>query len=749
MKANDSMLEKNAYPESVAPRPSDLKTIDLERIISLLRRQALVLGLCVAVTLALAAIYLALAPRSYVSAGQILIDRNLEQVTGEGAMATSSTELEAQVLNQIEVLRSSRVAKTVAETENLMQDQQFLNPPTSFTQRVKSLVGLGGAPRPATLEASVDEVVGMLRANVQVDRMGRSSIIRVGYEAAVPELAQRIAAAYASALLQDQLNAELEATRAAADWLQQRLAEIGESQRQASLAIEQYRQETGLSVGQDRALTNQRIETLSNQLAEAQAESARLRALSAQLAAIVAAGSQGASGNVSLLANAQSDPAEITNLRNQVATMNSRIAEIEASFEADHPQLANLRAERAALDNRVFALLQNLDTQYRTQLAIAHEQEASLRADIDAEGQSAGAISQEQVRLNELQQRSDALRALYNSYLTRYEEAVQRQSFPIPSVRIVTDALLPEAPSSPRTTVILAAALIAGCFMGAVLGVLNEMRERGFRTGAQIRQHLGLRFLGYVPNLQIDAAASPEDRRHTIRALVRGALGTGFGRRWGAPYVETLKSTRLVLQPIADRSTAVVGVLSVLPDEGKSTFALSLAEMLTTLGSRVLLIDADVARSGLAPRILPSGQGDWRAVAETDTQTGLVSLSAGVPEAGGGDLSSIAMQKVLAEARGQFDYVIIDLPPLGPVIDALSVLPYTDASVLVAEWGRTPRRLLRGILEREPEMADHIVGVVLNKVDLATLPKFTDIGGLERFAYRGEHHHRVAETAPH
>ncbi|KQN69693.1 Wzz/FepE/Etk N-terminal domain-containing protein [Devosia sp. Leaf64] len=746
------MLEKNPFPEAMAPQPSDLKTLDLDRIFSLVRRQAWILALCVAAMVALAVFYLALAPRSYMSAGQILIDKKLEQVTSGEQTATSSTDLEAQVLNQIEVLRSSRVAKAVAEAENLMTDQEFLNPPPSFSQRVKSLFGLGSGGATETREATLDEVAGMLRANVAVDRMGRSSIIRVGYEAATPELAQRIARAYGQALLQDQLNAELEATGAAADWLQQRLAEIGESQRQAILAIEQYRKETGLSVGQDRDLTNQRIETLSTQLAEAQAETARLRALSGQVEAVIAEGPEAASASVSLLAGAQSDPAEISLLRNQVATLTSRIAEVEGTYGADHPQLSVLRAEKTALDNRIFALLQNLGQQYRTQLTIAQQQEIGLRGDIDAEGQSAGAIGQEQVRLNELQQRSDALRALYNSYLTRYEEAVQRQSFPIPSVRIVTEALMPDDPSSPRTVVILLAAIIAGCFAGAVLGMLNELRERGFRTGEQVRRQLGLRFLGYMPKLQLGADDTQDIRRKTIRMLVRGALGSKMGRRWGAPYLEALKATRLVLQPVAERASPVLGVVSVLPGEGKSTFALSLAEMLSESGARVLLVDADVAPDvdAMSRRVVPLQPAEWRSVATTDVESGIVTISAGAAEVGGGDLSSIAMQKMLSEARSQFDYIILDLPALGPVIDALTVLPFTDASVLVTEWGNTPRRLVRGVLEREPELADHMVGVVLNKVDLGTLPKFTDIGGMERFAYkrRRKVEDRELETAP-
>jgi succinoglycan biosynthesis transport protein ExoP len=705
------MLEKSGYPEALPPQShqGDLKTIDLERIISLLRRQALVLGLSLVVALLVAVFYLSMAPRSYMSAGQVLLDRNLEQAAGDAAITSNSADMEAQVLNQIEVLRSSRVAEAVAKAQGLMTDQAFLNPPPSFTQRVRGLIPFGRPERVANLQASLDEVVGMLRANVQVDRMGRSSIIRVGYEASTPELAQRIARAYADALLQDQLNAELEATSAASDWLQQRLAEIGESQRAASLAIEDYRRQTGLSVGQDQDLTTQRIGSLSGQLAEAQAETARLRALSEQLQIVVDAGPEAASSYVSLLSGTQADPAEIAILRTQSAALISRIAEVRAAYGDDHPQLLTLGAEQAALDSRIYALLQNLDGQYRTQLSIATQQEAGLRRDIDSEGQSAGLISQEQVRLNELQQRSDALRSLYNSYLLRYEESVQRQSFPIPSVRIVTDALLPDQPSSPKTFVILAAAIIGGAFLGITLGTLNELRESGFRVGSQVRRHLGLRFLGYVPKLQVDARAQPADQRRAIRNLIRGAASRPIGRRWGGPYMETLKATRLVLQPMVDHGTTVVGILSTLPGEGKSTFVASFSEFLAASGSRVLIINADEnapqGRSSTPARILPSQMGDWRKVTVTDVETGITSLSASTPEAGGGDLSGPAMQKVLIEARGQFDYVLIDLPALGMVIDALSVLPLTDGSILVAGWGKTPRRLLTGIMEREPELA--------------------------------------------
>jgi len=765
------MLERNHFPETASPQASDVKAIDLDRIFSLLRRQARVLILCVAIGLGLAGFYLTLAPRSYVSAGQILIDKKLEQVVSDNVTSVSAVELEAQVLNQIEILRSSRLAIAVAQAENLMTDQEFLNPPKSFSARVKSLaIGflpfLGNDDAPAaTLEATVEEVAGKLRSNVQVERMGRSSIIRIGYEAATPELAQRIASAYAGAFVQDQLNADLDATRAAGDWLQQRLTEIGESQRQASLAIEQFRQTSGLSVGQDRTLSNQRIESLSNQLATAQAETARIRALSGQVQTVIAAGPEGAANQVSLLADAGADQRDIASLRAQYATLTSRMAEITTSFGADHPQVAALSAERAVLNNQIYAQLQGLSEHYTTQLAIAEQQERGLRQDIDNEGRAFGEVSQAQVELTELQQRSAALGILYNTFLARYEESIQQQSFPIPAARIITEPLMPDQPASPRTMVIIAAAVIFGLFMGLVLGAFNELRERAFRTGSQIRKELDLRFLGYVPQLSLGSGLRDKQQKsNAVHAFLRNQIVGRGGRAASTPLLETLKSARLAIRTAGpDGGGAVIGIVSVLPGEGKTTFAVSLAEMLAASGSKVLLVDGDLrqpAASRLVGKeaehgLMDIGEGrDWRSIAQTDPETGLVMVlanSAGPGVSANDFLSSGAMQGFLAESRRAFDYVVVDLPPLGPVVDAMSVLPWTDGFVLVAEWGRTPRRLVRSLLEREPQLANDVLGVVLNKVDFSRLSRYSDAGGVERFTGAYQRYYEVesaVETAP-
>jgi hypothetical protein len=102
------VLERSNFPEMSGPRNSDVRFIDIDRILSILRRQYLVLSLGLALGISLGILYLLLAPRTYVSASQILIDKNLQEIAGEVAQPTSALDLEAEILNQIEVLKSSQ-----------------------------------------------------------------------------------------------------------------------------------------------------------------------------------------------------------------------------------------------------------------------------------------------------------------------------------------------------------------------------------------------------------------------------------------------------------------------------------------------------------------------------------------------------------------------------------------------------------------------------------------------------------------
>jgi succinoglycan biosynthesis transport protein ExoP len=94
------------------------------------------------------------------------------------------------------------------------------------------------------------------------------------------------------------------------------------------------------------------------------------------------------------------------------------------------------------------------------------------------------------------------------------------------------------------------------------------------------------------------------------------------------------------------------------------------------------------------------------------------------------------MRALIAEARESYDYIVVDLPPLGPVVDAKAFAPLADGFVLVSEWGATPRALVRATLQAEPQIAARTLGIILNKTDMKTLARYGAFGGSEQYLDR-------------
>lgn len=176
----------------------------------------------------------------------------------------------------------------------------------------------------------------------------------------------------------------------------------------------------------------------------------------------------------------------------------------------------------------------------------------------------------------------------------------------------------------------------------------------------------------------------------------------------------------------------VVGITSVQSNEGKSTTAASLALAYARSGYKTVLVDADIRNSVVSGFFKPM----TKITGLTDYLAGTTDLSQGLCDTDIPNLTAIESGKVspnptallqsknfenlLATLRRYYDYVIVDCPPLGLVIDAAIIAQKCDAMVLVAEAGNVKRSSLKKVKEQLDQTGTPFLGVILNKYDIAT-----------------------------
>lgn len=770
--ANFPLDKRKPLPSSDPVSADDF--IDVERLLGMAARQAKVVAACAAIGLFLGVLYLQTTPPTYMATSRVLIDEGLNKVVDEVSAASVSMQTDSAILSQIEILHSARLAAVVVDKQKLDQNDAFMDPPTSAVSKAAGFVrgvvryfrpnpAVGTADitqlDPATRDAMIassrrDYAILKLQDEVQAERIGRSYVISIAYQATDPALATAVTKAYADAYLADQLDASFDATERAAVWLQGRLTELRESSQAAALAVEKFRAEHGLAVDDGQLISDKQLSDLNGQLIEAQADTARASARYQQYKSIVESGSDNAFRDAAISADQPSNSI-ISTLKTRYLTVAKRQQDIEANFGAEHPQAVALAKERADISAQIFGELKQLTESYRNEYEVALARETALRANVALAAGKSSIDNQSQVKLRELEQKATALSTLYQTFLGRYEEASQQQSFPVGKIRVISDATLPKSAATPRTSIVLGLSLVLGVMLGAGVGGLNEFRERFFRTGEDVRDRVGLKFLGYLPI--IGSKVAKDDKRDDGQADIKTAPSPSAAERRArmrvsidAPasmFSETLRSAKIAFDVVMEgQGSRVIGVISVLPGEGKSTVAANLAGLLAANGSKTLLVDGDLRNPGLSRSLgmeaeqglmeaVVSGQ-TWQSVGKIDRQTKLAIVPA-VPRGHFSHtselLSSAGMRRFIDNAKETFQYIIVDLPPLGPVVDAKAFAPLADGFVLVTEWGRTPRALVQSILSSESYIANKIVGVVLNKVDLKKLAKYGSIGGSEKF----------------
>lgn len=730
-------------PLQMAQPPEDKDesdAVDLRQLQDFLwRRWKLILATALAVMVLTFLVLLTVTPR-YTATVQVLLEPRKEKIFGADNILPELDLETANVDSQVSVIQSINLLRRVVEKEKLTEDSEFGQ--SSRADLLSFIIDLfqsdeveTGAAQKAdgAIPPDVLRAIGWLRNALEVQRVNRTYVLAVSVSSEDPVKAARLANAVADSYVVDKLDARYDAAKRASAWLAERMEDLRAQVRQSEEAVAKFRKENNLVATNSEGkvtISEQQLSELSGKLITARAETAEKRAKYEQAGQVSTRG-----GNLQAIPDVVRSTV-ISEMRKQQAEVARKEADLVARYSDQHPLVINARAERRDIDRSIGAEVQRILINLKNDYDVAKTREDSLQASLAQVTGQTGLDNSVGVRLRELERTNTANKTLFDNFLSRAKITQEQSSFEEREARVISPATRPSTPSFPKTRLVEALAGVVGLLLGIGGSVALDMLNSGFTTAREIEEKLGQPVLASLPVL------SEKDRRVDGKTLdpSRYLIVKPLSR-----YAEAIRAIRVGVQMAdVDNPAKVVLVTSSVPLEGKSTLTQSLAFSAEKAGQKVLLIDGDLrhpsaskyfgleGKSGLVD--LLTGVASFEEIVLR--QGGLTVLPAGTKSQNPPDLLGSERMKLFVEKlRSVFDYIIIDSPPLGPVIDARVLATLTDKVIFVVQWHTTTREM---IAENVDYFARNhkLAGIALNLVDESKTPRYGAYSHYSSYYYK-------------
>jgi len=799
LEATSPLTTESEPVQENSPRES------VNRAIGIVRRQFAVIALIAVVVTSLGALYAFMAPPTYTAESTIVLDPRRVQLFPKATFSEGQIDPPA-LESEIELVKSEPVALSVIKDLGLAKDPEFSGPQGIFGVVSEFSSHFFPSSKPTVLSESeaTRAALRVLAKNLEVKRVGFSYHLSIQYRSGDPNRAAQVANAIAEAYIAEQLEGKYDSTRRATQWLQGRIEELNQKQSLAERAVVDFKKQNNIVMMDGKLLNDQQIADLNYQLGLARRSTSEAKARLDRIDAIIRDDNLGMPVRTKLDAETvPTDPtvAEtlvnpvITQLRTKYLDFVNREAMLSRKYGANHLAVVNLRDQIRDLQGSILEELKRLRESYLSNYEIAKQAEQELEKRVADAVSRSQPINQAQIPLRELESSAQNYRTTYDNFRQRYTESLQQQSFPISDARILTSASPPSSKSSPKTALVLVLAAGGGLVFGVAVGALRELMNGSFCTKAQVENALQTACISVVPivearkhqtltNAPLAAPDQGLEDGSSSRTIVRDqdliwtALNSPFSR-----FAEALRSIKVTIDSTAGpgrevvskdgkplygaakassiakrkrEACTVIGFTSSLPHEGKSTIAASLALLMAQAGARVILVDSDLRNPSLSRKFAPKAEHGFLDVIAgrvpledavwSEPSTNLTFLPVATKtriENSSEILAAAATKELFEDLQSNYDYVIVDLSPLMPIVDTRATTRFVDSYVCVTAWGCTKIGAVKYAFKDAPNVYENLLGVVLNKANIDRLSTYDSIGGNY---YRNKHYAQYGMT---
>ena len=668
------MTEPNT-PTYVREEEFQEDEIDLReywRILTKHRRA--IIGIVVLTMLFAALVSLAMDP-VYRSTATLMIEVNQTKVAPIEEVYGFNPANREYLKTQFEILKSRKLAATVIERLGLVDHPEFAEDEGPGLMERLGISGLFGTVDSPTEVERFERVVELFSEQLSIEPVRNSQLVKINFEAHDPVLARNVANAVAQAFIEASLDAKVQVTREASAWLQDRLEKLRRKLQESESKLRTY-------------IANQPLRRFES------------------------------------LPELINHPV-IQRFKEAVAAAERKVSELGETYGPEHPKMIAAREELRAARSSLRREIKKVTAAITADSVGGSREGRALSLDEMLKQLDTDNPMQKSSELHNLQREVLADRQLYNMFLERIKETNLIGDVKVANARVVDPAVLPIKPVKPKKALITGLSGMVALFLAVMLAFLLEYLDNTLKTSEDVEKRLGLPTLGVLPYLK-GKGISPEKE---------------FQEHGHSLFAEAIRTVRTaVMLSALDNPHRILMVTSAVPGEGKTTTALNLASALAQLENKVLLLDADMRKPSIAAKLgldararglseLTAGTVPAKECVHPTGIPGLDVIPAGViPPNPQELLSSKRFAEILNKLAEGYERVVIDTAPANEVSDALIIGARASAVVFVIKADATPYHVAQVGLKKLQQARAHVIGVVLNQLDLDKMKRLGRYG---------------------
>ena len=612
----------------------------------------------------------------------------------------SLESLQNRVNNQIAILKSEEVIDYIVEDKK--NELEFKNLYSSIKKNFFNRI--------FSKETTIDKeyLKNILRENFEVSNLPRSDVLKLSFISNDPKISQLALKNIIESYQRYEIDSKIQITNYANTKITERLKDLTEQMDEADSKLAQYKRENDLvDTGNVKELKIKEIQNISNRILEAKEKYQQQQ--NDLLAIKVADGDVDALLAIEDLNNRE----EISNIKNNLSANESNIQSLLLIYTDKHPKLAQAYDQNKSLENQLKEILDETIQKKAFELSNLNNFINLSNEELNKAKSELREIEEKEAGMMKFVREVESSRKLYETFLQRVKETNEAQNLQVSKMKIIETPTLAKSPFSPQPNKNFIIVFIIS-FMGFYSLIIYRELNTSVISSPETIENYGLNHLGILPKVE-----DLKKGYHILQMFVEDP---------DSNFSESIRSTRATIESKFKTNSSYL-ITSSNPGEGKTTFAFNLALSLEK-SNKVLFIEADIRRPSVLnsfykfDKVIPglgeiiSGDADLKECILNVPGTDLSIITSGEKRF---DMSDIVnkeqIKKFFDLLKMEYDYLIIDSPPVQPVSDTLILAQASDYNLFVIRSDLSRNAAFISSMKKMQNVNVKIDGVILNDMD--------------------------------